>query len=112
MISWSFLSLGVGWWSTLLFLILDIWSILSMRDSFLLTFNVFIKINKITDWQLDGVTIGKDRKEKDLFILCPPSAFLVWLAIPFWMGLVWIRKYIHSKLISKENSSLPTSIEC
>ena len=37
------------------------------------------------------------------------------LAIPlihlFWMGLVWIRKYIHSKLISKENSSLPTSIE-
>ena len=69
------------------------------------------KINKITDWQSDGVAIGKDRKEKDLFILCPPSAFLVWLAIPFWMGLVWIRKYIHSKLISKESSQQTLDVD-
>ena len=37
------------------------------------------------------------------------------LAIPlihlFWMGLVRIRQYIYSKTMSKENSSLPTSIE-
>ena len=40
------------------------------------------------------------------------GAFAIPLIHLFWMGLVLIRRYIHSKLISKENSSLPTSIEC
>ena len=114
MISWLFLSLGVGWRSAELFLILEIWSILSMRDSLLLNQNVYLKNKEIMDWQSYGVTIAKDRKEKNLFFLCPPSAFLAWLAllaVPVWMGLVWMRKYIHSKLISKKNSCLPKSME-
>merc|ERR1712018_47838 len=76
MISWLFLFLGVGWMSAVWFLIVDIWLILYMRDSVLLFFNVFLKNKKIVAWQSDGVKIAKDRKKKNLSIVCPPSAFL------------------------------------
>ena len=77
MISWLFLYLSVPWMSAIWFLVVDICSILYMRDDgIFLFFNVFLKNQAVIDWQAEGVTLAKYQQMNNVSLLNPPSAFL------------------------------------
>ena len=76
-ISWLFLYLSVPWMSAIWFLVVDICSILYMRDDgIFLFFNVFLKNQDVIHWQEEGLILGKYQQMNNISLLYPPSVFL------------------------------------